>query len=255
MDNTKDAISSFGEIRKNVNELTNIRNSIKVSLLGNIDNIIRFLQVGAGIVSLDLVNKNVSNLIGTSKVWIKNKLLVKDIVTTSLEFKLKFLDDKSDEFNCDFLNSQQADGSNDNDDNVIEDKQSITTKKSKDTLDPIPEYVKRVRPSELKVGDVVYLFVGPIQHYCIVKKITKDTLFVIPITSNVTDFIGYKIEKSRFFHGTAIFSVVQYPIDLAIKKFVIPYDNRTELLNIIKQCDNYLRDNNIISKAIKRKKK
>lgn len=253
MDNTKDAISSFGEIRKNVNELTNIRNSIKVSLLGNIDNIIRFLQVGAGIVSLDLVNKNVSNLIGTSKVWIKNKLLVKDIVTTSLEFKLKFLDDKSDEFNCDFLNSQQADGSND--DNVIEDKQSITTKKSKDTLDPIPEYIKRVRPSELKIGDVVYLFVGPIQHYCIVKKITKDTLFVIPITSNVTDFIGYKIEKSRFFHGTAIFSVVQYPIDLAIKKFVIPYDNRTELLNIIKQCDNYLRDNNIISKAIKRKKK
>lgn len=253
MDNTKDAISSFGEIRKNVNELTNIRNSIKVSLLGNIDNIIRFLQVGAGIVSLDLVNKNVSNLIGTSKVWIKNKLLVKDIVTTSLEFKLKFLDDKSDEFNCDFLNSQQTDGSND--DNVIEDKQSITTKKSKDTLDPIPEYVKRVRPSELKIGDVVYLFVGPIQHYCIVKKITKDTLFVIPITSNVTDFIGYKIEKSRFFHGTAIFSVVQYPIDLAIKKFVIPYDNRTELLNIIKQCDNYLRDNNIISKAIKRKKK
>jgi len=253
MDNTKDAISSFGEIRKNINELTNIRNSIKVSLLGNIDNIIRFLQVGAGIVSLDLVNKNVSNLIGTSKVWIKNKLLVKDIVTTSLEFKLKFLDDKSDEFNCDFLNSQQADGSND--DNVIEDKQSITTKKSKDTLDPIPEYVKRVRPSELKIGDVVYLFVGPIQHYCIVKKITKDTLFVIPITSNVTDFIGYKIEKSRFFHGTAIFSVVQYPIDLAIKKFVIPYDNRTELLNIIKQCDNYLRDNNIISKAIKRKKK
>ena len=253
MDNTKDAISSFGEIRKNVNELTNIRNSIKVSLLGNIYNIIRFLQVGAGIVSLDLVNKNVSNLIGTSKVWIKNKLLVKDIVTTSLEFKLKFLDDKSDEFNCDFLNSQQADGSNDN--NVIEDKQSITTKKSKDTLDPIPEYVKRVRPSELKIGDVVYLFVGPIQHYCIVKKITKDTLFVIPITSNVTDFIGYKIEKSRFFHGTAIFSVVQYPIDLAIKKFVIPYDNRTELLNIIKQCDNYLRDNNIISKAIKRKKK
>lgn len=253
MDNTKDAISSFGEIRKNVNELTNIRNSIKVSLLGNIDNIIRFLQVGAGIVSLDLVNKNVSNLIGTSKVWIKNKLLVKDIVTTSLEFKLKFLDDKSDEFNCDFLNSQQANGSND--DNVIEDKQSITTKKSKDTLDPIPEYVKRVRPSELKIGDVVYLFVGPIQHYCIVKKITKDTLFVIPITSNVTDFIGYKIEKSRFFHGTAIFSVVQYPIDLAIKKFVIPYDNRTELLNIIKQCDNYLRDNNIISKAIKRKKK
>lgn len=253
MDNTKDAISSFGEIRKNVNELTNIRNSIKVSLLGNIDNIIRFLQVGAGIVSLDLVNKNVSNLIGTSKVWIKNKLLVKDIVTTSLEFKLKFLDDKSDEFNCDFLNSQQVDGSND--DNVIEDKQSITTKKSKDTLDPIPEYVKRVRPSELKIGDVVYLFVGPIQHYCIVKKITKDTLFVIPITSNITDFIGYKIEKSRFFHGTAIFSVVQYPIDLAIKKFVIPYDNRTELLNIIKQCDNYLRDNNIISKAIKRKKK
>lgn len=253
MDNTKDAISSFGEIRKNVNELTNIRNSIKVSLLGNIDNIIRFLQVGAGIVSLDLVNKNVSNLIGTSKVWIKNKLLVKDIVTTSLEFKLKFLDDKSDEFNCDTLDSQQADASND--DNVIEDKQSITTKKSKDTLDPIPEYVKRVRPSELKIGDVVYLFVGPIQHYCIVKKITKDTLFVIPITSNVTDFIGYKIEKSRFFHGTAIFSIVQYPIDLAIKKFVIPYDNRTELLNIIKQCDNYLRDNNIISKAIKRKKK
>ena len=253
MDNTKDAISSFGEIRKNVNELTNIRNSIKVSLLGNIDNIIRFLQVGAGIVSLDLVNKNVSNLVGTSKVWIKNKLLVKDIVTTSLEFKLKFLDDKSDEFNCDFLNSQQADSSND--DNVIEDKQSITTKKSKDTLDPIPEYVKRIRPSELKIGDVVYLFVGPIQHYCIIKKITKDTLFVIPITSNVTDFIGYKIEKSRFFHGTAIFSIVQYPIDLAIKKFVIPYDNRTELLNIIKQCDNYLRDNNIISKAIKRKKK
>lgn len=253
MDNTKDAISSFGEIRKNINELTNIRNSIKVSLLGNIDNIIRFLQVGAGIISLDLVNKNVSNLIGTSKVWIKNKLLVKDIVTTSSEFKLKFLDDKSDEFNCDTLDSQQADGSND--DNVIEDKQSITTKKSKDTLDPIPEYVKRIRPSELKIGDVVYLFVGPIQHYCIVKKITKDTLFVIPITSNVTDFIGYKIEKSRFFHGTAIFSIVQYPIDLAIKKFVIPYDNRTELLNIIKQCDNYLRDNNIISKAIKRKKK
>ena len=253
MDNTKDAISSFGEIRKNVNELTNIRNSIKTSLLGNIDNIIRFLQVGAGIVSLDLVNKNVSNLVGTSKVWIKNKLLVKDIVTTSSEFKLKFLDDKSDEFNYDTLDSQQADGSND--DNVIEDKQSITTKKSKDTLDPIPEYVKRIRPSELKIGDVVYLFVGPIQHYCIVKKITKNTLFVIPITSNVTDFIGYKIEKSRFFHGTAIFSVVQYPIDLAIKKFVIPYDNRTELLNIIKQCDNYLRDNNIISKAIKRKKK
>lgn len=253
MDNTKDAISSFGEIRKNVNELTNIRNSIKTSLLGNIDNIIRFLQVGAGIVSLDLVNKNVSNLVGTSKVWIKNKLLVKDIVTTSSEFKFKFLDDKSDEFNCDTLDSQQADDSND--DNVIENKQSITTKKSKDTLDPIPEYVKRVRPSELKIGDVVYLFVGPIQHYCIVKKITKDTLFVIPITSNVTDFIGYKIEKSRFFHGTAIFSIVQYPIDLAIKKFVIPYDNRTELLNIIKQCDNYLRDNNIISKAIKRKKK
>ena len=253
MDNTKDAIFSFGEIRKNVNELTNIRNSIKTSLLGNIDNIIRFLQVGAGIVSLDLVNKNVSNLVGTSKVWIKNKLLVKDIVTTSSEFKLKFLDDKSDEFNYDTLDSQQADGSND--DNVIEDKQSITTKKSKDTLDPIPEYVKRIRPSELKIGDVVYLFVGPIQHYCIVKKITKNTLFVIPITSNVTDFIGYKIEKSRFFHGTAIFSVVQYPIDLAIKKFVIPYDNRTELLNIIKQCDNYLRDNNIISKAIKRKKK
>ena len=254
MDNTKNAISLFGEIRRKVNDLTNIRNSIKTSILGNIDSIIRFLQVGAGIVSLDLVDKNVSNLIGTSKVWIKDKTLVKEIVTTSLEFKLKFLDDKIEDKIMTSNNSNEPKEINIVEEDKLHNNLSTTNMK-KEVLDPIPEYVKRVRPSTLKIGDVVYLFVGPVQHYCIVKKITKDTLFVIPITSNVTDFIGYKIEKSRFFHGTAIFSVVQYPIDLAIKKFVIPYDNRTELLNIIKQCDNYLRENNIISKAIKRKKK
>ena len=240
MESTKDAISSFGDIRRKIEDLSNIKNNIKTSLLGNIDNIIRFLQVGAGIVSIDLVNRNITNLIGTSKVWIRNKTLVKEITTISSDFKLKFLDD---DIHLEETSSNKSE-------NFIS-----KSKIEKEVIDPTPEYTKRIRPTELKLGDVVYLPVGPIQHYCIVKKVTKNTLFVIPITSNTSDFIGYTIEKSRFFHGTAIYSIVQYPTDLALKKFVMPYDNKTELSNIIKGCENYLKENSVISKTYKKNKK
>lgn len=112
-------------------------------------------------------------------------------------------------------------------------------------LKSMPTYFTRLKPKSLEKYDVSYLPIGPINHYCIIAKIDKsnNSVFVIPITTDVKKFTGQMIEKSRFFQGKAVYSLHQLPYKLAISKFVMQYDNKGEVIQIIKNTFEHIRKN------------
>lgn len=128
-------------------------------------------------------------------------------------------------------------------------------------LKTMPSYFTKLRPESLEKFDVCYLPIGPVNHYCIVAKVDKinGSVFVIPITSDINNYTGYMIEKSRFLTGKAIYSLYQIPYSLGFKKFVMPYDNRGEVIKIIKNTIEHIRKNvlprvNSVSKRGTKKK-
>lgn len=112
-------------------------------------------------------------------------------------------------------------------------------------LKSMPVYFTRLKPKSLEKYDVSYLPIGPINHYCIIAKIDKsnNSVFVIPITTDVKKFTGQMIEKSRFFQGKAVYSLHQLPYKLALSKFVMQYDNKGEVIQIIKNTFEHIRKN------------
>lgn len=77
---------------------------------------------------------------------------------------------------------------------------------------------------------------------------------LISLTTDPESFVGYKIEKSRFFKGTAIYAIHQVPTALVMRKFVMPYDSKSELNKILSGCEDYFKTN-ILKRTYKRKKK
>ena len=73
-------------------------------------------------------------------------------------------------------------------------------------LKSMPIYFTRLKPKSLEKYDVSYLPIGPINHYCIIAKIDKsnNSVFVIPITTDVKKFTGQMIEKSRISDYTKV---------------------------------------------------
>lgn len=45
-------------------------------------------------------------------------------------------------------------------------------------------YIERLRPETIERGDVAFLPIGPILHYCIVFKVVGEISFVLSITTS-----------------------------------------------------------------------
>ena len=121
----------------------------------------------------------------------------------------------------------------------------------------LPMYIERLRPETIERGDVAFLPIGPILHYCIVFKVVGEISFVLSITTSgeAKGFVGYQLERSRFFKGTALYTLHQVPTALVNRKFVMPYDNKAELGRIFTGCEEYLKTNVLKRTYNKRKKK
>lgn len=247
METIKDAISELGDIRKDINTQKNIKNEIKKKLLENLDEIIRFLVVGPGVVSPETTRTRCNRVIDLVKVWYKSPESG-SIMEKILEVKKKYVVVSIPE-------SEEKEFSD------LEREVMTKTKELEDKISPelrekyLPLYIERLRPNSIERGDVAFLPIGPILHYCIVFKVIGDISFVVSITTNTTeDFIGYKLEKSRFFKGTAVYALHQVPTALVMRKFVMPYDNKSELIKILSECENYIKSN-ILKRTYRRKKK
>lgn len=252
METIKAVISELGAIRKSLSEYKNVKNGIKKKVLENLDEINRFLLIGPGVVSPELTRTRCNKVVDLIKVWYRSLQDYNSIMEKIIDIKKTFVTP---------LVISELNPSSEKENNIVEEvKRDNTTEESSE--EPIvsqkqvtlPSYVEKLRPDNIIKGDVAFLPIGPVLHYCIVVKSVGNYSFVIPITSNLTDFVGYVIEKSRFFKGMAIFTIVQVPTSLVKRKFVMPYDNKTELSNILSECDKYLKEN-VLKRNYKRKKK
>ena len=82
-------------------------------------------------------------------------------------------------------------------------------------------------------------------------KVIKDITLVIPMTTDTESFEGFEIKKSRFWKGKAIYSINQFPTSVVKRGFVMPYDHKLEGNQIIKRCEEFLKE--IFPKNRKRK--
>ena len=125
-------------------------------------------------------------------------------------------------------------------------------KKVINNTSPTPNYTRKLfKDISIVKGDVTFLPIGPCCHYCIVYKVVDNIAYVIPITTTPDIFNGYSISKSRFWRGTAIYALYQFPIEIVIEKFTMPYDNKSELRSIFKSLESTFKS--ILPKEKKRK--
>ncbi len=252
METFKDAISELGGIRKTLNDLKNIKSEIKKRILENLDEVIRFLIVGPGVVSPEMTRTRCNRVVDLLKVWYKSSDS-SSMIEKILEVKKKYVvvciptdtpEQPPEEREVCSLEKEVINKSKE-----LEDKISPELREKY-----LPLYIERLRPSKIEKGDVAFLPIGPILHYCIVFKVVDDVSFVISLTTDPESFVGYKIEKSRFFKGTAIYAIHQVPTALVMRKFVMPYDSKSELNKILSGCEDYFKTN-ILKRTYKRKKK
>lgn len=252
METIKEAITELGDIRRSVNNYKNIKNSIKKSITEGLDEIIRFLMVGPGIVSPEATRTRCNKIVDLIKVWYKNPES-RECIEKILDIKRKFISPT--------LTAEESEEKS----SISHREEEIVTR-SKELEDKIPAdlrekylpmYIERLRPETVERGDVAFLPIGPILHYCIVFKVVGDISFVLSITTSgeAKGFIGYQLEKSRFFKGTAMYTLHQVPTALVNRKFVMPYDNKAELGKILSGCEDYLKTNVLKRTYNKRKKK
>lgn len=258
METIKVAISELGEVRKILSDFKNVRNEIKKRTLENLDEIIRFLTVGPGVVSPELTRTRCNKVVDLIKIWFKSHPNQGSMMEKVLDVKRKYvttlIPDLSTTPSSPLIEEEDSEIS-DIEREVINKSKELGSKISPELREKfLPLYIERLRPDTIERGDVAFLPIGPILHYCIVFKVVGDTSFVISITTNSEDFVGYKLEKSRFFKGTAIYALHQVPTALVNRKFVMPYDSRSELNKILSGCEEYLKSN-VLKRNYRRKKK
>lgn len=198
-----------------------LRNTIKVEILNNLDYIKTFITSSPGLISPSIVSNKIKEIRQYLKVWIKNTNLVSELEKVFIEVENRYITLVED-----------------NDDSPLVNEKPIEVIPA-----TIPSRTKKLfKDVELQRGDVSYLPVGPCCHYCIVYKIIDDTCLVIPITSSGGHLgFGYDIEKSRFFKGTVLYSLSQFPISMVVDGFTMPYDSIGELRKIFKGFEEKLR--------------
>ena len=219
-------IKELTELHSKIKELKG-KNSIKVNILNSIDYLIKFIETSPGI-------------IGTSKIEDKIAIIRSNIVSPWLSLEKGLIDEVRellDRYTDKYINL------------IPVEEEECKIEDTKSELSLFPEQVTVQMPHRLKrlfidvvpmKGDVSYLPIGPIHHYCIVYKVVGDVSYVIPLTTTTGIFEGYTLEKSRFFKGTAIISLSQFPTSLVSEKFVMPYDNKSEFRNICKTLEEQL---------------
>lgn len=251
METIKEAVTEIGDIRKSISDYKNIKNSIKKVITEGLDEIIRFLTVGPGVVSPEATRTRCNKIVDLIKIWYKNPE-DRDCVERILDVKRKFITPS--------LTAGESEEKS-----ISQRKEEIVTR-SKELEEKIPAdlrekylpmYIERLRPETIERGDVAFLPIGPILHYCIVFKVVGEISFVLSITTSgeAKGFVGYQLKRSRFFKGTALYTLHQVPTALVNRKFVMPYDNKAELGRIFTGCEEYLKTNVLKRTYNKRKKK
>lgn len=209
-----------------------VRHSIKVSILNDLIYLRNYITTSPGIISPAKVEDKIRELKSLLKVWITNSTILNEFNLLSNEYIDRYIEMKNITVNPEKDSSEE------------EDKKLYTA--------PIPNYTKKLLKNIAVIrGDVSYLPIGPCCHYCIVYKIVDNIAFVIPMTTTPDVFNGYQISKSRFWRGTAIHAIYQFPLEIVEEKFTMPYDHKGELKEIFKSLELTIK--NILPKERKRK--
>lgn len=246
METIKEAITELGNIRKSVNDYKSIKNSIKKTITEGLDEMIRFLMVGPGVVSPEATRTRCNKVVDLVKIWYRDR----DCVEKILDIKRRFISPA--------LPADEEKPITQREEEVVTKSKELEEKIPADLREKyLPMYIERLRPETVERGDVAFLPIGPILHYCIVFKVVGEISFVLSITTSgeAKGFVGYQLEKSRFFKGTAMYTLHQVPTALVTRKFVMPYDNKAELGRIFSGCEDYLKTNVLKRTYTKRKKK
>jgi hypothetical protein len=90
METIKEAVTEIGDIRKSISNYKNIKNSIKKVITEGLDEIIRFLTVGPGVVSPEATRTRCNKIVDLIKIWYKNPE-DRDCVERILDVKRKFI--------------------------------------------------------------------------------------------------------------------------------------------------------------------
>lgn len=212
-------------------------NKTKKDFLEKITSVLDYLKKGAGIHSPLQAKKDCTYLLGLSKIWLRSKgesfnTLIEDIKNSDLLIKTVQETPKPKKRLTPNL--------------------GMAPEKKTPSINSFDLSKFRLKPDVVEKGDVVRLPVGPIDHFCLVCRVVGDKTYVIPITSQ-TSFKGLKVEKSRFFRGIAIYSILQYPTSMCTSRFIMPFDHKTEALYLIRTVTEYLQ-NNVLPKQRKTSK-
>lgn len=252
--NNEENIKKLLLCKKIVEDSKFIRNSIKRDITTSFNVIANFIKAGPGVVSIKIASDTInhaSQLIGS---WVTEKEGKKEILTVLDEIKEQYYISsvRKEEMKREekFISDREKESKE-------LDKENIKlfggdTRKEDIPFDD-PTYIRALRPSIIMKGDVSYLPIGPVQHYCLVYKVIGDVTYVIPITSNKADFEGKELSKSRFLKGKAIYALHQLPTTLVRSRFVMPYDSKTEANQIIKETEEYIKQN-ILPRTYTKKK-
>ena len=200
-----------------------IKNTIKTEIINNLDYVKLFITSSPGLISPSIVGDKINTTRQYLKVWVKGNNIYSTCDTIFSEIESRF------------INLQDTE----------EDKEEDSVKIPEDyTSYTIPSRTKKLfsKDMEIRRGDVSYLPVGPCRHYCIVYKIIDDTCLVLPITTSGGYLgFGYDIEKSRFFKGTVLYSINQFPKSMVAEYFALPYDSVGEVRKIFKGFEEMMK--------------
>lgn len=100
------------------------------------------------------------------------------------------------------------------------------------------EEIKKIRlkPTEIKIGDIIAPGIILTYHPAIVFKIEGDLCYCIPMTSQMKDYCFLKkVEKSRFLENSYFtFTVIAVTMEYAKNNFIGVFDSLPELKEVIK---------------------
>ena len=213
-----------------------IRHSIKVTILNALVYMKNFITSSPGVISSSKVEERIDEVYSLLKVWVTDSKILSEFKEIATDYVDKYIELK--DYKEDMLKEEKTAEEGD--------------KKVINNTSPTPNYTKKLfKDISIVKGDVTFLPIGPCCHYCIVYKVVDNIAYVIPITTTPDIFNGYSISKSRFWRGTAIYALYQFPIEIVIEKFTMPYDNKSELRSIFKSLESTFKS--ILPKEKKRK--
>ena len=199
-----------------------VKNSIKVEILNSIVYMKNYITTSPGIISPGKVEEKIKAVKSLLKVWVNDSKILSEFEELSKDYidKYIYLIPEMDKIK---INKEEEE----------EVKDQLISEKS-----VIPNYTRKLfKGVNIIRGDVSYLPIGPCCHYCIVYKVVNNVAYVIPMTTTPDIFTGFQISKSRFWKGTAIYALYQFPIDFVADKFTMPYDHKGELRDIFRSLE------------------